>query len=244
MRKLSDDFLEFNIFRGKNKHTKELVLIKEISKKIIHSYSAMVCGKKTTGSKLEAEAESASLTLPLNLNSHKKNEFEKIFNKEIYLLSNIKSDLFIKFIDFFETESHYYIVTEYFEGKNLEDFIESRKNLPEILVQKILGKLAPIIKFIDDNEIILEFLSPRSFCFKTFINEDNFEIKLFDYGLNAIFMDNINIKNYILLEDLGKVNNKKTNVISFGMIVYKMLFGNTIYNFSSGKDEKELIKGK
>jgi calcium/calmodulin-dependent protein kinase I len=224
MRKLSDDFLEFNIFRGKNKHTKELVLIKEISKKIIHSVSE---------------------STPVPPSSLKINEFEKIFNKEIFLLNNIKSDLFIKFLDFFETESHYYIVTEYFEGKNLENFIDSRKNLPENLVQKILGKLAPIIKFIDDNEIILEFLSPRSFCFKTFLNEDNFEIKLFDYGLNAIFMDKINIKNYILLEaDLGKVKNKKTNVISFGMIIYKMLFGDTIYNFSSAKDEKEIIKGK
>jgi len=211
MRKLSDDYLDFNIVRARNKKTGEFVLIKEISKEKILSNSI----------------------------------YEKIFYKEINLMKLINSENFVKFLGFYENSTHYFIVTEYFEGKILENFLNTRKSLSENLVEKIVKKIAPALKFLDENNLLLEFISPKSFCFKYFYNEDNFEIKFFDYGLSSVFLDDIERKNYLLLDtEYGNVMSKKSNVVSFGILIYKLLFGETIYKFSKDEDPHEAMKSK
>ena len=63
---------------------------------------------------------------------------KKIFQKELELMRKLRNDHFVKIIDFYQSNSHYYIVTEYFEGRILENFLNSRKNLSENLVQQII----------------------------------------------------------------------------------------------------------
>jgi len=209
MRKLSDDYLDFNIVRAKNRKTGELVLIKEILKETI-------------------------LSNPIH---------EKIFYKEINLMKLINSENFVKFLEFYENSTHFFIVTEYFEGKILENFLNSRKSLSEGLVEKIVKKIAPALKYLDENNILLDFISPKSFCFKFFLNEDNFEIKFFDYGMSSVFIDELERKNYLLLEtEYGNVTSKKANVVSFGILVYKLLFGETIYKFAKNEDAEKAMK--
>ena len=161
-------------------------------------------------------------------------------------MKKFKSEHFIKLIDFFQTSTHYYIVSEYFEGKILENFLSSRKSLSESLVQQLIRALAPAIKELDDNNVILDFISTKSFCFKFFKSEENFMIKFFDYGLSIIFTDLTSQRDYILNETkLGGVNSQKTNVLSMGMVIYKLLFGEHIYNFSIDEDpEITIIKSK
>jgi serine/threonine protein kinase len=167
---------------------------------------------------------------------------KKIFNKEIELLNKLKGDFFIKLIDFYQTNTHYYLVTEYFEGKILENFLNSRKTLSESLVQQIIRKLSPAFRELDENNIILDFISTKSFCFKFFKNEDNFMIKFFDYGLSTIFTDVANQRDFLLTEaKFGYVNNKKTNVLSLGMVIYKLLFGEPIYKFYMEEEPEQTI---
>ncbi len=166
----------------------------------------------------------------------------KIFKKEIELMKTLKSDHFIKLIDFFETSTHYYIVTEFFEGKILENFLVSRKSLSESLVQNILRELTPAFKELDETNTILEFISTKSFCFKYFKNEENFSIKFFDYGLSMIFSDINSQRDYLLIEaKFGNVDSQKTNVLSMGMVLYKLLFGEHIYKFTSEEDPETTI---
>ena len=157
-------------------------------------------------------------------------------------MKKLNSDNFIKLIDFYKSNSHYYIITEYFEGKILDNFLTSRKTLPENLVQQIVRSLAPAFKELDDNKIVLDFLSTKSFCFKFFKNEDNFQIKFFDYGLSIIFTD-VNIQREFLLNEakFGEVSSQKTNVLSFGMVIYKLMFGETIYKFNLNEDPEKTI---
>ncbi len=167
---------------------------------------------------------------------------KRIFEKELNLMKKLNSEYFIKFIDFYQTNTHYYIVTEYFEGKILENFLSSRKTLSECIVQQIVRSLAPGFKELDENNIVLDFLSTKSFCFKFFKNEDNFQIKFFDYGLSIIFTDINNQREFLLNEaKLGDVKSQKTNVLSFGMVIYKLLFGETIYKFSIDEDPEQTI---
>jgi serine/threonine protein kinase len=157
----------------------------------------------------------------------------------------LKGDFFVKLIDFYATPNAYFIVTEYFEGKILENFLKSRQSLSESLVQHIIRMLAPGFKELSDKNIILDFLSTKSFCFKFFKTEDNFMIKFFDYGLSYIFTDEVGRRNFLLTE--GKYGNsnkemtQKTNVLSTGMVIYKLLFGETIYQFSTDEDPQTTI---
>jgi serine/threonine protein kinase len=171
---------------------------------------------------------------------------KKIFLKELELMQKLKSDCYIKLIDFYQSDSQYLIVTEYFEGRILENFLNSKKQLSENLVQQILRKLVPAFKELDNQSIVLDFISTKSFCFKYFKNEDNFSIKFFDYGLGSIFTDIASQRDYLLNEaKFGHVNSVKTNVLSMGMVIYKLLFGETIYKFSLNEDpEQTMAKSK
>lgn len=170
---------------------------------------------------------------------------KKIFEKEIELMKKLTFDYFIKLIDFFITDTHYFIVTEHFEGKILDNFLISRKFLSENLVQNILRQLALAFKELNDCNIVLDFISTKSFCFKFFKTEDNFSIKFFDYGLNLIFTDTAVRRDYMLTEGENKTCSQKTNVLSMGMVIYKLLFGETIYRFSNDEDPiQTIIKSK
>ena len=168
----------------------------------------------------------------------------KIFHKEIELLKKLSGKhKFPDYIDLLITNSHYNIIMEYFSGNNLYHFINKRP-LEESLVVLILKQLKTSFEELRKNNIILEFLSPKNFAFTYYQNDTNFEIKFFDYGLNSIFYEEKYIKNYLLEEaELGKVNNFSTNILSFGLTVYKMLFREEALIKKNG-DYEVIIKGK
>ena len=99
-------------------------------------------------------------------------------------------------------------------------------------------KLIPCFKIINDKDMILEFLSCKSFIFKYFKSENDFQIIFFDYGLFKITSNEIERENYLLSETINFIPNQKTNILNLGIIIYKMTFNEFIYNFN----EKETIK--
>ena len=169
---------------------------------------------------------------------------QKIFEKEITLLRNLKGNKFPEYIIHYKTNTHYYIVIEYFWGNSLHNFINNRTNLDVTLVSLILKQLMPAFTEISERNIILEFISPKNFAFKYYINETNFDIKFFDYGLNSIFFEEKYIKYYLLKEaELGNVNDPSINILSIGLTVYKMLFGEEAL-ITKNSDYEVKIKGK
>ena len=170
---------------------------------------------------------------------------KKIFDEEIKLLNILENKNFPKYIDLYITDTHYNIIMEYFSGNNLYYFI-NRRPLSESLICSILKQLIPCFIELKKKNIILEFISPKSFAFTYYQNDTNFEIKFFDYGLNSIFYDEKYIKYYLLEEaELGKVNDFSVNILSIGLTVYKMLFREeaSIKNNVEG-DYDVILKGK
>ena len=168
---------------------------------------------------------------------------KQIFLKECDFLKRINNENAVKLIDINESPKNYYIVTECFEGKRLDNFLKNRNSLSESFVRKILRQLLPVIKEIDSQGKILEFISPQSFWFKNYVNEDNFCIKFFDYGLSGVFQDINYQRNYLLTEGIpGVIKSQKTNVLSIGLIIYFLLFGENLYQFSENEDPEETIK--
>ena len=169
---------------------------------------------------------------------------QKIFEKEIKLLRNLKGNKFPEYIIHYKTNTHYYIIIEYFWGNSLDNFINNRTNLDVSLVSLILKQLKPAFIELSERNIILEFISPRNFAFKYYINETNFDIQFFDYGLNSIFFEDKYIKYYLLKEaELGNVNDPSINILSIGLTVYKMLFGEEAL-IKKSSDYEVKIKGK
>ena len=209
IKKISNEFIGFNIFQAKDKLNGNLVYIKEFPKNIIDGNTI----------------------------------YKRIFDKEIELLKNLKGEQFIEFIDLFINESSYFIITENFEGKILDDFIKEKNGLNEDFVCKIFNQLIPSFKILNEKKIVLEFISCKSFSFKHFISEDNFKIKFFDYGISIIFSSEIERNNYLLNEGkLGNVIDPKTNILSLGLITYKMLFNDYIYKFNKNESINETIE--
>ena len=173
--------------------------------------------------------------------------YQAIYDKEIVLLKQLKgNNAFVKYINSYSTDSHYIIVTEHFQGKILDNFLTNHKSLSETFVQNIIRKLLPAFKILNEYNIVLDYISPKSFCFYHFNSEDDFSIKFFDYGLGGIFTPELERYEYFLNEGpLGFVSNQKTNILSLGLVVYRMLFGESIYTFTSKETVEETInKGK
>ena len=170
---------------------------------------------------------------------------KKIFSKEIELLSNLKGKKFPDFYGLFITNTFYYIVMEYFFENNLDNFINKRTNLNENLTILILKQLKSSINELNEKNIFLYFISPKNFAFTFYENDINFEIKFFDYGLYSIFYEEKFIKNYLLEEaKLGDEANSSINVLSMGLSIYKMLFGEEASVKKNEEDYEIKIKGK
>jgi calcium-dependent protein kinase len=187
--------------------TGKQVLIKQISKKLINSDSAN----------------------------------KDILQKEFNLLKRLKHEIFVKTLENLEDDSFYYLIQEYLEGGTLENYIQaninSNKPISEKFIQSLLKQLIPAFRFFNENNIILDIITPKSFYFKFYENDENFQIKFFDFGISTIYMDIHTQRNYQLIESKkGKVISQKTNILSLGMTVFKLLFGDTIYKFNSQED--------
>lgn len=171
---------------------------------------------------------------------------KKIFDKEIRLLSTLKGKKFPEFIGLFKTNLYYNIVIEYFSGNNLHNFIKRRQCLDESLVILILKQLKPSLIELNEENIFLDFISPKNFAFTFYINDTNFEIKFFDYGLGSIFYKEKYVKQYLLEEaKLGEVNDSSINIRDMGLTVCKMLFGEEpLIKKSGDNDVKVIIKGQ
>ena len=169
---------------------------------------------------------------------------KQLFNKEISLLTQLKGEsnnCFIQFIDSFITSSSYIIVTEYCEGKILDDLIQENNGLNEEFIYKILCQIIPCFKIIYEKDLTLEFLSCKSFIFKYFKSEEDFQIKFLDYGLFKLTSTEIERKNYLLSEVMDFIPNQKTNILNLGIIIYKMTFNDFIYNFNEEETIKQTI---
>ena len=229
--------IKYNYNKNKNEFEKRFTKIIKI-KEYNSGYSLYKAKDTTTDKNVYIKEISRSL-----IDNNVRNK--KIFDKEIELLSILENEKFPKFIDLYITDTHYNIIIEYFSGNNLYYFI-NRRPLEESLVYLILKQLIPCFIELKEKNIILEFISPKSFAFTYYQNYSNFEIKFFDYGLLSIFYDEKYIKYYLLEEaELGKVSDFSVNILSIGLTVYKMLFREEASIKKNGEGDYDVtIKGK
>lgn len=170
-------------------------------------------------------------------------EYKDIFDFEIKLLQNISSDeqaqkYFPILYDFFVFESKYIVITEYFEGKPLENYLSKKSLLNDSTVLEIVNQIIPALEYLNKNKIILPSFNTKSIWFQSYKDEQNFKIKFFDLGISKIYNDQSFERTFSLLEEPSE----KTMVLNFGLILYRLCLGHNLFEFNINEDPRETIK--
>lgn len=156
------------------------------------------------------------------------------FKAEIKALQKVTSEYVIKYFDngvwINNNIEHFYLVMEYVEGKDFENFLKSSRSqfiCDESLMRNIFSQVLVGLNDIHDKNVIHRDLKPANI----FVTDEN-EIKILDFGLvKMLDYSSITTKgklvgtpNYIPPEIIeGKRPDYRSDLYSFGVMLYKIL---------------------
>ena len=105
---------------------------------------------------------------------------------EANILSKFNCNNIVKYYDSYLDKDKFYIVMEYCDGQNLQNFIDKNKELiEENILYNIIIQICIGIKEIHNKNIIHRDLKPENI----FMNDKN-EIKIGDFGISKYFGTN------------------------------------------------------
>ena len=177
-----------------------------------------------------------------------------IFENEWINLSKLDNKNIVKYYGSKNDEKKFYILMEYCDGLNLEEFLEEHKKpnednkvilIKEDILYNIIKQICSGIKEIHDKNIVHRDLKPSNI----FINKEN-EIKIGDFGiskqLNALKKTTITKKgagtsSYIAPEIFKKSKyNNKSDMYSLGCIIYELFTLNEYHTDKLSDDIKSI----
>ena len=152
---------------------------------------------------------------------------EKIFFKnEANVLSKIKSEYVVKFIESFEENNFYNIVMEYCEGGDLEKFLEERKKIPlnDNFIWKLFIQIVIGLGEIHNMNILHRDLKTQNI----FLTKNN-DIKIGDLGIakqliKYHFAKTVIGTPYYLSPEICKEKpyNEKSDIWALGCVLYEL----------------------
>jgi len=143
-------------------------------------------------------------------------------------IASIESDLFVKFYESFEDESHVYIVTEFVEGGELYELVEKFPfGVPELLSKSILKQIFTGVALLHKNNIVHLDLKLENIMY----NPENDKIKIIDFGFAMATADKQRLTeycgslHYIAPQLLYKIpyDGFKADVWSLGVLSFALL---------------------
>ena len=164
----------------------------------------------------------------------KKNNYNSSLKEEIKILKNCEHKNILKFIDYIETNSKFFIIMELLKGGTLKQFILKNNNLSEEQISKIIKQILSAVNYLHDKNICHRDIKPENIMFK---DESFQELKLIDFGLSIKNFYDLGEKDYCgtfkymapeILEN--KIYNKKIDLFSVGIISYELI-SNGIHPF-------------
>ena len=155
---------------------------------------------------------------------------EDIIN-EINILMKMDHPNIVKIFEFYNSPTHYYLITEYCEGGCLFDLIHKNKGpFTEIQASYIMHQLFSVVNYCHKMKIIHRDLKPENILVNK--NENGFvKIKICDFGTSLCFKRGeiqdkiVGSIYYIAPEVLKKKYNSKCDLWSCGVIMYILLTG-------------------
>lgn len=152
-------------------------------------------------------------------------QFKYIYN-EILSLKNSNHPYIIKFLDVFHDDRYVYIVTEYFKGVNLFDYMSRKRKVKEAKVAHITSQILKAIKYLHSVNICHRDLKLEN----VMIDPKTMSIKIIDFGYSRKFKfyeltSNVGTPYYIAPEVIRGSYGKEWDLWSVGVITYWLLSG-------------------
>ena len=172
---------------------------------------------------------------------------EQEIRNEIDILTKLSHPNIVKIYEFYISNAHYYIITEFCKEGELFSYIKnkySERQLAVLFYQVFSG-----LWYLHDNKIIHRDIKLENIMISKIekdnrTDEDLFWVKIIDFGTAKIFEKNKKEKDvvgssyYIAPEVLKQNYNEKCDTWSVGVILYMMLVGRAPFD---GKDDEEII---
>ncbi|XP_060583771.1 serine/threonine-protein kinase Nek4-like [Ruditapes philippinarum] len=149
---------------------------------------------------------------------------------EANILSRIKQENILLYVESVICDDCLYIVTEYCEGGDLEDYLQivSKKgaSIPESLVSEWIMQLGGALKYLHDQKILHRDMKTKNIFLK-----DDLTVKLGDLGIAKVLDLNqskadtfVGTPSYMSPELFsGQSYNHKTDIWGLGCCVYEMM---------------------
>jgi len=158
-------------------------------------------------------------------------------NNEIYVLSQISHKNIIRLMKEIHTELYLYIVYEFCNEGNLDDYLGKKKKLSEDEAIEIMKGLLEGFKLLKKHYIIHRDIKPSNILLK------DGTVKIADFGLCRTYLGKelekekgtlIGTPIYMAPELItGQPLNEKTDIYSLGAVFYELMFGHCPYEDSS-----------
>ena len=172
---------------------------------------------------------------------------EQEIKNEIDILKKLSHPNIVKIYEFYISNSHYYIITEFCKEGELFSYIKnkySERQLAVLFYQVFSG-----LWYLHDNKILHRDIKLENIMISkkekdNESGEELFWVKIINFGTAKIFEKNKKEKDvvgssyYIAPEVLKQNYNEKCDTWSVGVILYMMLVGRAPFD---GKDDEEII---
>ena len=172
---------------------------------------------------------------------------EQEIKNEIDILKKLSHPNIVKIYEFFISENHYYIITEYCKEGELFSYIKnkySERQLAVLFYQVFSG-----LWYLHENKILHRDIKLENIMIDGKEKDKNtgeelFWVKIIDFGTAKLFEKNKKEKDvvgssyYIAPEVLKQSYNEKCDTWSVGVILYMTLVGRAPFD---GKDDEEII---
>lgn len=150
--------------------------------------------------------------------------------KEIELLKGLDHPNIIKILEFYESPTHYFIVTEFCKGGELFSKLMEEGGQSEITSAIIMFQLFGAINYCHNFRIMHRDLKPENIMLEDKTRNGNLNIKLIDFGTAKFYDKNLEKQiigtcYYIAPEVLSKQYNEKCDLWSCGVVLYILLKG-------------------
>ena len=170
----------------------------------------------------------------------------KQLNKEISIMYEINHPHSIKLINHFEDEKKIYMIMEYASNGNLFSYMKKNKLNNETIIQ-FLRETISIIKYLHSLNIIHRDIKPENLLL-----DNNFRIKLCDYGWATHYNNNEHINTfcgtpeYVAPEIIKKeFYDEKIDIWSIGVLLFEMICNYSPFSDKNNNERfKNIIKGK
>jgi serine/threonine protein kinase len=159
------------------------------------------------------------------------------FRREAQVMALLNHSNIVRLIRYEETGNRFFLVQEYIDGINLEEYIKKEKGaIPEKEAIEILRVILNAVAYAHSLGVVHRDIKPSNIIIKK-----NNDIKILDFGiakiLNNEFSDlhtktglRIGTLNYMSPEQIkGDETNFATDIYSIGVLLFEMLTGRSPY---------------